>query len=90
MVQNPRHSGVETGGPARSVQLIVKVSPTAPPADIYATLSVESAPHLPSTNENDSRSNPQTFFMDDLVMAFPYACACAGELKSKSNLAGLT
>jgi hypothetical protein len=42
------------------------------------------------TNEIDSRSKPQAFFTDDLVMAFPYACACACGLKSKSNLAGLT
>jgi hypothetical protein len=38
------------------------------------------------TNEIDSRSNPQAFLTDDLVMAFPYACACARELKSKSSL----
>jgi hypothetical protein len=37
------------------------------------------------TNEIDSRSNPQAFLTDDLVIAFPYACACARELKSKSN-----
>jgi hypothetical protein len=34
------------------------------------------------TNEIDSQSDPQAFFRDDLVMAFPYACALACDLKS--------
>src|SRR5215470_6867246 len=45
-VPNPRRCGGDTGGPPRSVQLIVKVSPSVPQPICRRPASVESAPYL--------------------------------------------
>src|SRR5215470_4273336 len=47
-VPNPRRCGGDTGGPSRSVQLIVKVSPSVPQRTSRPPISFESAPYFPA------------------------------------------
>jgi hypothetical protein len=46
VVPNPRRSGGDTGGPSRSVQLKLKVSPSVPQSISTRPVSVENAPYF--------------------------------------------
>ena len=48
VLPKPRRSGRDTGGPLRSVQLMVKTSPSSRQRTVTRPASVESAPYLPA------------------------------------------
>src|SRR5215831_5933405 len=63
MVPNPRRFGTDAGGPSRSTQLIVKVSPSVPQQTSTRPVSIESAPYFPRwwrarEHEPDGLLNP--------------------------------
>src|SRR6516165_7629095 len=55
---NPRRSGGDTGGPPRSVQLMVRVSPSIRQYTSTRPLSVDSDPYFPALVASSWRASP--------------------------------